>query len=107
PVLITRVDSPVPTTAGIPYSRHTMAAWLMTPPTSVMQALILAKAGAHDGEVVGATRISPSTRSRISSALRHTRAVPSMTPGLAAKPLSSVIVAGSATSCTAAQSDSD
>src|ERR1035437_7964900 len=60
PLRMTLVASPVPTTAGMPYSRQTIAAWLMTPPTSVTQALILAKAGAQDGDVVGATKISPS-----------------------------------------------
>src|SRR5690606_20222933 len=37
----------------------------------------------------------------------HTRALPSITPGLPANPLSSVMLSGSATSCTDAQSASD
>ena len=35
PVLILETALPVPTTAGMPYSRQTMAVWLMIPPTSV------------------------------------------------------------------------
>ena len=107
PVLMIFVACPVPTTAGMPYSRQTIAAWLITPPTSVMQAPILANAGAHEGEVVGATRISPSSNSPTSATVRHTRALPSRMPGLPAKPLSSVMLSGSLTSCTAAQSASD
>jgi hypothetical protein len=40
PDLRREVAEPVPTTAGKPYSRQTMAAWHMTPPTSVIAALI-------------------------------------------------------------------
>src|ERR1035437_3530771 len=107
PVLMIFVACPVPTTAGRPYSRHTIAAWLITPPTSVTQAPILANAGAQDGEVVGATRISPSCNWPTSLTVLHTRALPSMMPGLPAKPFSSVMVFGSLTSCTDAQSASD
>ena len=107
PERITLVACPVPTTAGMPYSRHTIAAWLITPPTSVTQAPILAKAGAHEGEVVGATRISPSCSWPTSATVRHTRALPSTMPGLPAKPLSSLICSGSLISSTAAQSASD
>src|SRR5664280_824698 len=107
PVLMILVACPVPTTAGMPYSRQTIAAWLITPPTSVTQAPILANAGAHDGEVVGATRISPSSSCPTSLTVLHTRALPSMMPGLPAKPFNSVMVSGSFTSCTAAQSASD
>src|SRR5690606_5151869 len=68
---------------------------------------ILAKAGAQDGDVVGATRISPSCNWPTSLTVLHTRALPSITPGLPANPLSSVMLSGSATSCTDAQSASD
>src|ERR1035437_8878957 len=107
PDLMIFVACPVPTTAGSPYSRQTIAAWLMTPPTSVTQALILAKAGAQEGEVVGATRISPSCNCPTSDTVLQTRARPSTMPGLPAKPLSSVMLSGSLTSCTADQSASD
>ena len=107
PVWMILVAWPVPTTAGMPYSRQTIAAWLMTPPTSVTQALILAKAGAQDGDVVGATRISPSCSWRMSSTVRQTRALPSTMPGLPAKPLKSLTVDGSLISATTAQSASE
>src|SRR4051794_38396816 len=80
------VPKAVPVTAGRPYSRHTIAAWLIIPPTSVTVALILPKTGAHDGAVSGATRISPSSISPISSADEITRAGPSTSPGDAANP---------------------
>ena len=41
PVRICEVARPVPTTAGSPYSRHTIAAWDMTPPMSVTVGLDL------------------------------------------------------------------
>ena len=82
------VPKAVPVTAGRPYSRQTMAAWLIIPPTSVTVALILPKIGAHDGAVSGATRISPSWISPIWSAEKITRAGPSTRPGEAANPLS-------------------
>ena len=53
------VARPVPTTAGRPYSRQTIAACDITPPTSVTVALIFEKIGAHAGEVLPQTRISP------------------------------------------------
>ena len=87
PVLSMDVAEPVPTTAGRPYSRHTIAAWHMTPPTSVTAALIFWNAGAQLGEVVGATRISPSCRSPISLAVRQTRTVPSTIPGDPGNPI--------------------
>ena len=40
-VLTVLVPNAVPVTAGSPYSRHTIAAWLMIPPTSVTVAAIL------------------------------------------------------------------
>ena len=44
---------PVPVTAGRPYSRQTIAAWLIIPPMSVTVALILPKIGPHDGAITG------------------------------------------------------
>src|ERR1700750_2392457 len=86
PVLMFLVPNAVPVTAGRPYSRHTIAAWLMIPPTSVTVASILPNTGGQPGAVSGATRTSPSRRSAIPSADRMTRAGPSATPGEAAKP---------------------
>ena len=79
---------PVPVTAGRPYSRQTMAAWLIMPPMSVTVALILPKIGPHDGAVTGATKISPCWIWERSSASMITRARPSTRPGEAAMPLS-------------------
>ena len=53
------VAVPVPTTAGNPYSRDTIAAWDMIPPMSVTAAQILEKIGAHAGDVTVATSTSP------------------------------------------------
>jgi len=86
PVLIVLVPNAVPVTAGSPYSRHTIAAWLMIPPTSVTVAAILPNTGAQLGAVSGATRISPSWISAMPSADRITLAGPSAMPGEAAKP---------------------
>ena len=65
PVRIWDVARPVPTTAGSPYSRHTIAACDITPPTSVTVAVIFEKIGAHAGDVLPQTRISPSRMSAI------------------------------------------
>src|SRR5581483_415810 len=88
PVLITAVARPVPTTAGSPYSRQTMAACDITPPMSVTTALTFEKIGAHAGEVIGHTRTSPLRTAAISSTSTTTRATPSTTPGDAAAPVS-------------------
>ena len=45
PVRIVVVAVPVPVTAGTPYSRQTIAAWLIMPPMSVTVAPILPKTG--------------------------------------------------------------
>src|ERR671910_771420 len=87
PVLMVLVPKAVPVTAGRPYSRQTMAAWAIIPPTSVTVAPILPKIGAQLGAVRGATRIWPAWTSPIWSAEKITRAGPSATPGEAAKPL--------------------
>ena len=83
------VARPVPTTAGRPYSRHTIAACDITPPMSVTTACTFVKIGAHAGEVMLQTRISPSRTSAISLTVFTTRATPSTTPGDAGAPLSS------------------
>ena len=54
PVLMILVAKPVPTTAGSPYSRQTIAAWEDIPPRSLTAALILANAGPQLGDVHGA-----------------------------------------------------
>src|SRR5215207_637619 len=54
-----RVATPVPSTAGIPYSRATMELWLKGPPTSVTTAEAMAKSDVHAGVVMAATSTSP------------------------------------------------
>ncbi len=51
PSLMREVALPVPTTAGKPYSRATIAAWLIEPPMSDTAATIFWKIGAHVGFV--------------------------------------------------------
>ena len=71
PCTICDVARPVPTTAGSPYSRQTIAACDMTPPISVTAALIFGKIGAQAGEVMLHTRISPSRTSPIVARRAH------------------------------------
>src|SRR5271165_146634 len=86
PVLIRLVASPVPTTAGMPYSRATIAACDIEPPMSETAALILPNTGAELGAVTGQTRISPSRISPIWLTSVSTRAGPSTMPEEAPQP---------------------
>jgi hypothetical protein len=88
-VLIRLVASPVPTTAGMPYSRATIAACDIEPPMSETAALILPNTGAQLGAVTGQTRISPSLTSPIWLTSVSTRAGPSTTPEEAPTPRTS------------------
>src|SRR6185312_854190 len=90
PSLIREVALPVPTTAGSPYSRATMAAWLIEPPMSETAPTIFWKMGAQVGLVTWHTRISPFCRRAISSTDLTMRAGPSTTPLEAAKPRTSL-----------------
>ena len=56
PVLIRAVACPVPTTAGMPYSRATIAACDMVPPMSETAPAILPKTGPQLGAVTGRIR---------------------------------------------------
>ncbi len=60
PFSSSRVPVPVPTTAGTPSSRETMAAWLVMPPSSVMMPDARFIAGTMSGMVISVTRMSPS-----------------------------------------------
>jgi hypothetical protein len=51
PSVICAVAFPVPTTAGMPYSRTTTAQWLRMPPVSETTAAAVAKSGVHGGAV--------------------------------------------------------
>jgi hypothetical protein len=53
------VACPVPTTAGMAYSRATREACAASVPASVTTAAALAKRGVQAGAVARATRISP------------------------------------------------
>jgi len=59
PVSSTSVALPAPTTAGIPSSRLTIAAWQVLPPLFVTIAAAVFITGSQSGVVVSATRISP------------------------------------------------
>ena len=80
---------PVPTTAGMPYSRATTAQWLRMPPASVTTAETVAKSGVQGGAVNSATRTSPGRSRSASSSERTIRAVPLTLPGEPALPRSS------------------
>ncbi len=65
----TRVASPVPTTAGIPSSRLTIAAWQVRPPWSVTIPDTISMIGPHAGSVISVTRMSPALTRSASSGL--------------------------------------
>ena len=50
---------PVPTTAGMPSSRETIAAWEVRPPFSVIIAEAIFIIGSQSGSVISVTKISP------------------------------------------------
>ena len=80
------VASPVPTTAGIPYSRATWDECEATPPVSVTTAAARAKRGVQAGVVAGATRTSPACNLSNSASERTMRAGPLARPELAGTP---------------------
>ncbi len=63
-------------TAGMPYSRATIAPCERMPPTCVMMPPAMAKRGVHTGLVSGATRISPRCNFSNSCGPRTTRTMP-------------------------------
>jgi hypothetical protein len=69
PVLQHRGPIPVPTTAGIPSSRLTMAAWLVRPPWSVMIPAAWFRMGPQSGSVRPVTRMVPAWKRSISEGL--------------------------------------
>ncbi len=62
PSRIELVAFQVPTTAGIPYSRAAIAAWVNMPPVSVTTPAIFRNSGVQAVLVAGQTRISPDWR---------------------------------------------
>src|SRR3990172_10846769 len=82
-----RVATPVPSTAGMPYSRATIEPWLSGPRTSVTIADAIAKSGVQAGVVIDATSTSPGRIWPKSPVPCITRAVAVTEPGLQATPL--------------------
>src|ERR671916_1243319 len=74
PDLMRVVATPVPRTAGIPYSRATIEPWARTPPTSVTSPRACEKSGVHAGVVVEHTRIVPGSIREKSAVERTTLA---------------------------------
>ena len=95
PVLIRSPALVVPTTAGMPNSRATTAGCETAPPASVTSPMIFVNSTTHAGLVIRHTRISPSRTWSNSSSEATKRAGPSTTPGEAARPRTSPLVAGS------------
>ena len=58
PVLSLSVACVAPTTAGMPSSRATMAAWQVRPPLSVMTPAAIFMTGSQSGLVAGATNLA-------------------------------------------------
>ena len=79
---------PVPTIAGRPSSRLTMAAWEVRPPWSVTMAAARFMIGTQSGSVIPVTRTASSTKRSISDASRRTHAAPIATASPIARPLS-------------------
>ena len=69
PSVSASVAVPVPMTAGMPSSRLTMAAWEVRPPWSVTMPAAFLRIGPQSGSVISVTRIPPSSKRSISSAL--------------------------------------
>ena len=78
------VALPVPTTAGSPHSRATLAAWLIEPPMSDTAPAIFWKIGAQVGLVIWHTSMSPWRTREISStsSAEYRRVRPSVREGL-------------------------
>ena len=80
---------PVPTTAGTPSSRLTIAAWLVGPPWSVTIPAARFMMGTQSGSVISVTRMAPSRNVAMSAAVRMTQAVPCAIESPMADPVAS------------------
>ena len=99
PLVIRRVATAVPSTAGMPYSRATIELWLSGPPMSVTTAAAMANSGVQAGVVMLATRTSPDRICPKSCGPPSTRAGAVTRPALAPIPVRtslacSAVVAG-------------
>src|SRR5262249_39901255 len=74
------------TTAGMPYSRATIAPWESSPPRSITTAPATVNSGVQPGSVNGATSTSPGSIAVPASAVSATLARPVTTPAQAAMP---------------------
>ena len=88
PLVIRRVATPVPSTAGMPYSRATIELWLSGPPISVTTAAARANSEVQAGVVMLATSTSPSCNCPKSVGPPSTLAVAVTRPALAPIPVS-------------------
>src|SRR4029453_7735670 len=93
PVRINVVAAPVAHTAGIRYSRDTIAVCDSAPPVSDTQPAICANAGVQFGDVKTHTRISSGSTSPRSVTSTTTRARPRATPDDAGTPVSDTVSA--------------
>ena len=107
PVLMRRVASEVPTTAGMPNSRETTAGWEAMPPASVTRPEILVNSTTQAGLVMRQTTISSRWTASNSSGDSTTRAVPSTTPDDAARPGTCSAVSGGLRSSFSGNAHSD
>ena len=87
PVLSFSVAWVAPTTAGMPSSRATMAAWQVRPPVSVMTPAAIFMTGSQSGLVAGATNISPGLKAARSRALAMRRVRPAAIFSPTARPV--------------------
>ena len=87
PVVSAVVPSPVPITAGMPYSRATIAACDASPPWSTTTAAARVNSGVQAGLVAGQTSTSPGCRSPNSAGPRMTRTAPAARPPPPAAPV--------------------
>lgn len=87
---------PVPITAGIPYSRATIAACDPSPPESTTTAAARWDSGVHDGLVYGQTSTSPERIVPNSAGERTTRTGPVVRPPLAGTPVVSASASSAA-----------
>ena len=89
PLVRSWVALPLPTTAGMPSSRETMAAWLVRPPRFVTMAEAVFMIGSQSGSVMSVTRISPAWNSRMCDTLGMTCTLPAAILSPTARPLTS------------------
>src|SRR5690606_39663027 len=80
-----------PRTAGMPYSRATIAAWDSTPPVSVTTPAAMRSSGVQAGSVYGQTRTSPGRTRAKSPGPRTILAAPVALPRLPGVPVSAPV----------------